>query len=117
MTTGAPTKIVITKEELTDARIDEALVLQHKYVPPAVEPAKPKFRLIYSAWFYLMIAGALGAFLAWAMLEPKFHDMITFTGRVEEVDPIAVPPGIRGTIAEIRGRVRVAGVDVYILPE
>ena len=44
MTTGAPTKIVITKDELTDARIDEALVFQHKYVPPAVEPAKPKFR-------------------------------------------------------------------------
>src|SRR5215471_4061738 len=91
MSTSAPPKIVITKEELADAHIDEALQLQHKYAPPSVEPAKPKFRLIYAAWFYLMLAGAVGAFLAWAIIEPYFHDRVTFTGKIEEINPEATP--------------------------
>ncbi|HEY6970828.1 MAG TPA: FHA domain-containing protein [Candidatus Angelobacter sp.] len=115
MSTGATPKIVITKDELTDARIDEALQLQHKYVPPAVEPAKPKFRLIYAAWFYLMIAGGVGAFLAWAILEPHFHDMITFTGKIEQINPEATP--ITAREAPIKGSIRVAGIDVYLIPQ
>lgn len=31
-------------------------------------------RVIYSSWFYLAIASALGAFLAWACLEPFYDD-------------------------------------------
>lgn len=115
MSTGDRPNIVITKDELADARIDEALQLQHKYVPPSVQPAKAKFRLVYSAWFYLMLAGALGAFLAWGILEPHFHDAITFTGKIEEIN-LDATPFTGGTIA-VKGYVRVAGVQVYLLPD
>jgi len=64
MSGGSRPSIVITKEELKDHQIDEALDLQRNYVPNPVEAAEPKFRLLYSAWFYLLLAGALGAFLA-----------------------------------------------------
>lgn len=114
MSAGASHKIVITKDELADARIDEALQLQHKYVPPAIEPPKAKFRLIYAAWFYLMLAGALGAFLAWAIIEPHFHDVPTFTGKIEAINPTAKPFTERETAVE--GSIKVAGVEVYLLP-
>jgi len=114
MSAGAPAKIVITREELADPRIDEALQMQHKYVPPPTTPAKTKFRLIYAAWFYLLLAGALGALLAWAIIEPHFHDMPTFTGTIQEIKPDATP--IAGGDSPIKGSVRVAGVEVYVLP-
>ena len=31
-------------------------------------------RVIYSSWFYLAVASGLGAFLAWMVLEPFFHE-------------------------------------------
>lgn len=113
MSTGAP-RIVITKDELADARIDEALQLQHKYVPPTVEPPKPKFRLIYSAWFYLMLAGMVGALMAWALIEPRFHDVITFTGKIEQIDRDARPQA--DPESPVQGSIKVAGVQVYLLP-
>jgi len=116
MSGGSRPSIVITKEELKDHQIDEALDLQRNYVPNPVEAAEPKFRLLYSAWFYLLLAGALGAFLAWAMLEPKFHDVITFTGKIEELNPDRAPSNFRGNY-EIQGYMKVAGVDVYIMPQ
>lgn len=36
-----------------------------------------KVSLIHKSWFYLMLAGALGAFIAWAVLEPYFDDSWT----------------------------------------
>jgi hypothetical protein len=38
-------------------------------------PAQPLLvRVIYASWFYLAIASGLGAFVAWAILEPFFDD-------------------------------------------
>lgn len=113
-------KIVITKDELLDASVDEALELQRSYEPAAADaaaPSQPRFRLIYAAWFYLMIAGALGAVAAWALLEPRYSEGIQFTGKVENVDPNGLPGTWRGTLYEIRGGLTVAGVQVFILPE
>jgi hypothetical protein len=117
MSDASRPKIVITKDELRDARIDEALEHQRSYVPTPMEAPEPKFRLIYSAWFYLLLSGALGAFLAWALIEPHFHDTITFTGKIEALKPDELPPNFRGTIYEIRGHLTVAGADVWVLPE
>jgi len=114
MSAGAPAKIVITREELADPRIDEALQMQHKYVPPPTTPAKTKFRLIYAAWFYLLLAGALGAFLAWAVIEPHFQDLPTFTGTIQEIHADATP--IAGGDSPIKGSVKVAGAEVYVVP-
>jgi len=109
-----PRRIVITKEELADARVDEILDHQRGYVPLTVDAPPPKVRLIYSAWFYLMIAGAFGAFLAWAIIEPGFSDQIRFTGKIESIRPDDSGPF---TSALINGHLTVAGVEVYILPD
>jgi hypothetical protein len=111
-----PRAIVITKEDLADLRVDEVLDYQRSYTPTPVEAPPPKFRLIYSAWFYLMIAGALGALAAWAIIEPNFRDQIRFTGKISALEPDAPGP-FSGARVEIRGHLSVAGIDVYVAPE
>jgi hypothetical protein len=112
-------KISISREELDDRSIDEQLEQQRSYAPSPDEsaPPEPKFRLIYAAWFYLMLAGAMGALAAWAIIEPKFMDGVIFTGKVESVDTDMGLPTRPGTPFEIRGRLEVAGVKVYTAPE
>ncbi len=70
-----PDKIRITYDELKDPRVDEVLARQAeenvwRAGVPAVpaEPAKTSF--IHRNWFYLMMAGLIGAFIAWAIFEP-----------------------------------------------
>jgi hypothetical protein len=111
-------RIVISPEELSDTKIDETLELQRASVAGAIQPSMPETksarRLILANWFYLMLAGALGAFLAWASIEPFFSDGIVFTGKVESVEPdasdsfVSPPAGI-----SIQGRVTVSGVTVW----
>src|SRR5439155_13208174 len=51
-------------------------------------------RLLYSACFYLSIAGGLGALLAWAVLEPFFvegHERIRQQGDFEVVNYLMFP--------------------------
>jgi hypothetical protein len=113
-----PRRIVITKEELQDRAIDEVLALRHADLPGPVQ-AKPQatgLRFFYAGWFYLLMAGALGAAGAWVTIEPFFDDGIVFAGRVEEVNAAAVPVLFGGTTHEIRGLVQVSGVSVYVVP-
>src|ERR1051325_9077474 len=88
MTPDPTDRIVITNEDLRDSQIDEMILLHHNSVPGPVEPVerKPTFSLLYSVWFYLLLAGAVGAFTAWALIEPSFEDGILFTGKVEKVE-------------------------------
>jgi hypothetical protein len=39
-----------------------------------IDPQPLIIRVIYSSWFYLSIASGLGAFLAWAAVEPFIHE-------------------------------------------
>jgi hypothetical protein len=93
-------KIVITKEDLQDPKIDERLAQQRYTGPAALQPVEEKggLRFIYATWFYLMIAGIAGALIAWAIIEPYFADGIMFTGRVEQVEPEDIQPGIRKVV-------------------
>src|SRR3954453_13456240 len=93
-------KIVITKEDLQDPKIDERLSQQRYTGPSALQPVEEKggFRFLYANWFYLMVAGIFGAILAWAIIEPPFSDGIVFTGRVEEVQPEDIMPGMRKVV-------------------
>ncbi|MCI0490403.1 MAG: FHA domain-containing protein [Blastocatellia bacterium] len=119
MSEGPVRKIVITKEDLLDPKIDEAITIEQSYGARVAGPVEEKrrFSLFYSNWFYLMLAGAIGAFAAWALIEPYFADGIIFSGRIEQVDPQAVPFAFYGTTFAIKGRIRVAGADVYVIPE
>jgi hypothetical protein len=102
-------RIVISYEELQDAAIDERLAQQRNAGPAALQPIeeKKRFDFLYSTWFYLMLAGALGAVLAWAALEPYLQDGVMFTGRVEQVDSENVTPGVR--------RIIVSGIPVLVV--
>lgn len=114
MSEDSPSRIVITTEELADAHIDEVLRHQKSFFTPPAPVPKSKFRLVYAAWFYLMVAGALGALAGWAVMEPSFRDQIGFTGKVEAVEPDEMGP-FRGPVT-IQGRLSVAGVNVYVAP-
>jgi hypothetical protein len=51
-------------------------------------PAQPLLiRVIYASWFYLSLASGLGAFVAWALLEPFYHE---HAARAEGVAPVAI---------------------------
>jgi hypothetical protein len=108
-------RIVISPEELNDAKIDETLELQRASLAGAIQPAQPEKKsarsIFYAGWFYLMLAGALGAFLSWAAIEPFFSDGILFTGKVESVDPDAYLTSNAGVT--VQGRVTISGVTVW----
>jgi hypothetical protein len=110
-------RIVISPEELSDAKIDETLELQRASMAGAIQPAQPEkksaLRLIYASWFYLMLAGAVGAFLGWAAIEPFFSDGILFTGKVESVEPDAYLGSHAGVT--VQGNVTVSGVAVWTI--
>jgi len=111
-------KLVITKEELRDPKVDEAIRQQRPFERPEDNgPKKSGFRLLYAAWFYLLLAGAAGAVAGWALIEPSLEEGVRFKGRVQQVEPDALPRTFRGTVREIRGRLRVADVDVYLFPD
>lgn len=69
----------ITYEELRNPEVDQVLKRQAEEAALRMGMAArttqpPKVSLIHKSWFYLMIAGALGAFIAWAVIEPYFDD-------------------------------------------
>jgi hypothetical protein len=66
----------LTEDDLfsprVDAFLDEQAVLNR--APPEVEPQPWILRVLYSSYFYLSLASGLGAFVAWAILEPFLED-------------------------------------------
>ena len=78
-------KLRITYEELRNPEVDQVLKRQAEELAlrmgMATRAAEPqKVSLIHKSWFYLMIAGALGAFIAWAVIEPYFDDYRVLEG-------------------------------------
>ena len=79
-------KLRITYEELRDPAVDQVLKRQAEELALRMGMATrttqpPKVSLIHKSWFYLMIAGALGAFIAWAVFEPYFDDDMISVGQ------------------------------------
>ena len=109
--------IVITHEDLRDPKIDEIIETERSYGPRVTEPLEQKrrFNFFYASWFYLMLAGAIGAFAAWAIIEPYFSDGVTFTGRIESVEPGATPSDFYVKTYKLWGRIRVGSTNVYLV--
>ena len=55
-----------------------------------IDPQPLIIRVIYSSWFYLSIASGLGAFVAWALLEPFFDDRALSGQRMPEASVLIV---------------------------
>lgn len=107
-------RLVVTKQDLQNPAIDRALRADR-----AAMPAEPDFEangragFLYTTWFYLLLAGALGAFIAWAIVEPGFTDELEFAGVVKAVEPTETPKDFYLPNMTMTGRVTVAGVNVY----
>lgn len=108
--------IKITKEELAEKWIDDALAesaaadAQRRVLPDT------RTRLFYRSWFLLAIAGALAALAAWAILEPFFKpksNLVTYTfeGKLISAFPLALFPG-----HPVQGKFFVNNIEVW-LPE
>jgi hypothetical protein len=118
MTPDPRQRIVISRDELFAPDVEEALQLHRAAEQSArasTEAPPAKFRLLYTTWFYLAVAGALGALAAWGALEPFLTDGLRFTATLQRVDPSGVPSFWNPSVP-IRGRLEFNGADVYLLP-
>lgn len=110
-----PEKITITSDDLADPKVDEALAQQLSFgmaAPRDRVDDKPT-GLLYRPWFVLMLAGTLGAFLAWCIIEPFFEDGVAFVGNVGEVDPSEVVS--LGKDASVLGMAEVSGNTLWFV--
>jgi len=107
-------RITISADDLNTPEVDAAVArgraLRPRHVPDP-EPVSPLRRLLLSSLFYLPIAGLLGAFGAWMIVEPSFHDFAVIGGPVTLVnnDPFEVTTGGVTTIT-------VGRREVYLIP-
>jgi hypothetical protein len=72
----SPDRIRLDHADLYSPQVEGYLELQralHRDVGDFA-PRPLVIRVIYSSWFYLAIASGLGAFIAWATLEPFFQE-------------------------------------------
>ncbi|HEX9060304.1 MAG TPA: FHA domain-containing protein [Clostridia bacterium] len=73
-------KIIISREELMENKVDVVLKRQHEEMAlrtgmnSQVDTGKDKIGLIYKSWFNLMLAGLIGAFIAWLLIEPLIYN-------------------------------------------
>lgn len=77
-------KIRITYADLMSPTVDEILTRQAEESAlrigmgaKTVSEAMKKVSLIHKSWFNLMIAGFMGAFIAWALIEPYLNETET----------------------------------------
>ncbi len=120
--------IRITPEELADPHVDDLLKRQASLRGEAGITRSHRRRWYYSNWFIFSVAGALGALVAWALVEPFCDDLIYIQGEVaffDEGEPwlghidvghgqgLDMPAPLEG----LRRPVKVAGQPVWILKE
>lgn len=78
--------IRIERHELFDRAVDEALAKdragRERVVGTIAPPVSPLRRLLLNPLVYLPTAAAIGAFVAWLVLEPKIVDMPSVRGEV-----------------------------------
>jgi FHA domain len=95
----------LDKEDLFSPRVDAYLEERDALSRGVVEvPTTPLFfRILYASWFYLAIAGGLGAFLAWLVLEPFMDESAVV--QPSFVISLLVFPTVSGSIGLFLGLV------------
>lgn len=117
--------IRITREEAMGSHVDDLLKRQMSFRGATGITRDLGKRWYYQSWFLLMIAGAVGAFIAWAIMEPHFDDRQYLQGLVSSVDsnrtlPLRIHSGDRyfefkpQFRALVRGTVTVNGQDFWL---
>ena len=108
-------RIRISREETEAPRVDEVLehqraILQRLEVPETAE-VSPLRRVLLSSMFYLPLAGLLGAFITWALLEPHLYDRPAIGGQV-----VLVNSEPFDLLKEKGVTITVGSVEVIFLP-
>jgi Ca-activated chloride channel family protein len=83
----------VSHEDLYSPQVDAYLQDQEalRRDIPEVPPQPLLIRVIYSSYFYLSLAGALGALCAWAILEPFFDDSAIGHGGFRPAEALLFP--------------------------
>lgn len=117
--------IVITPEEVNSSHVDDMLKRQASLRGEGGIARSGKGKWFLQNWFIFMLAGAVGAIIAWALIEPYFDDMLYIQGTVEEVSPDATAPtefDAEGNMvfriqSPMRGRVTIHGETVWFFAD
>lgn len=81
------TLIRITKEEAASSHVDDLLKRQMSLRgDPGVTRDRGHRRWFYQNWFVFSLVGGIGAFLAWALLEPHFDDNLYIQGPISNLE-------------------------------
>jgi hypothetical protein len=74
---GSQPSLKIDHDDLFSDEVEDYLAVQQnlRQNRPEAEPLAWWVRILYSNWFYLSLAAGVGAFLAWAVLEPFTTDL------------------------------------------
>jgi hypothetical protein len=80
-------RIRIERDELADPHVDERLKEQQSFGFGPSSAPEPPARLLFKPWFALMLAGAIGALVAWAIVEPWLDDGIRVSGVIRSIHP------------------------------
>ncbi|MBP7868266.1 MAG: FHA domain-containing protein [Acidobacteria bacterium] len=99
--------IRITREDLYTAEVERDLELsrrlrERQVLPPVADSGWR--RLIHDSLFHLTLAGLLGAFLSWMILEPYLHDFSGVSGEVTLVNPEPFGVGVPGSLSLTVGK-------------
>ncbi|MFN9199372.1 MAG: hypothetical protein ACK5WR_14990, partial [Planctomycetaceae bacterium] len=73
---GPQPHLKIDHDDLFSDEVEDYLAVQQnlRQSRSEAEPLAWWVRILYSNWFYLSLAAGVGAFLAWAIMEPFFSD-------------------------------------------
>jgi hypothetical protein len=78
--------IRITMEDATSAHVEDLLRRQMS-LRGEQGVARDQRKWYYQNWIIFMISGALAAFAAWAVIEPRFEDNPYVQGQITEIHP------------------------------
>jgi len=78
--------IRITAEELASPHVDDLLKRQASLRGEGGITSERRQKWYYRNWFVFMVAGTIGALLAWGVMEPYLNDLEYFQGTIEEID-------------------------------
>jgi hypothetical protein len=108
-------KIKITKKDLTTPEVEAFLEKQAALSGNAerLQKKEKKTHIFLSSWFYLMLAGFLGAFLTWCIVSPHLEDSIRVSGTIEALQENYEVPGTKKVVK----LVRIGGKDLFCMEQ
>jgi len=77
--------IVITSSDVMSESVD-AFINRQKSLKGEKGVQKGKRKWFRQAWLFYMLCGMLGAFVAWAIIEPNFDDLHYIQGEIQRYD-------------------------------